>query len=128
MNVENILKVADAIEQHSIPDLGFNMGGFVSTSRPDLSNHGCGTTACIAGWTVAVICGQTLLPRWQGDIEHDAIEALSIDEDVADALFFPSNEEQNLDVRKTPTDAVRTLRHLAATGEVNWDLPEPIPA
>ena len=58
MNRENVLRVADAIEQLSIPDLGFNMMAFIIRSEEggadlsdiDMTGRNCGTVACIGGW------------------------------------------------------------------------------
>lgn len=113
VNAENILKVADAIEQHSIPDLGFNMGVVHGNANPglrDLSGHNCGTVACIAGWTHQVFKtgGHTISP---------AGYVLGLNEQESEALFLP---EGWADDEIGPQQAVRTLRHLAATGEVDW--------
>ena len=111
MNVENILKVADAIEQHSIPDLGFNMSVWKEAASPwrrDMSGHNCRTVACIAGWTVA------LFP------DDDAADALGMDDDRADLLFYPRGW---INGSAFPSSrAVAVLRHLAATGEVDWSI------
>ncbi len=124
MNVENILRVADAIEQHSIPDLGFNMGSFVSDSRQDRSHFDCGTTACIAGWACAVVGGYHLNINDQEWIEEQAREILDLSFLEADDLFIPTNHHAMVDDRILPDQAVRTLRRLAKTGVVDWDLPE----
>jgi len=46
MNTDRILAVADAIEQHTIPELGFNMR-FFTVRR---GNHLAAT--CVVDWTV----------------------------------------------------------------------------
>lgn len=112
MNAENILKVAKAIEQHSIPDLGFNMGVVCGKARydlPDLSGHNCGTVACVAGWTNKVF-NTPASAAAAGDI-------LGLSDDVSELLFLPEGWTEN-DIK--PDQAVRTLRHLAETGEVDW--------
>ncbi len=116
MNVENILKVANAIEQHSIPELGFNMFQWYGddTFHRDISGHGCGTVACIGGWAGQVLLGNS------NCTSQDLLDPLGIDKKQASALFF--DWDTTIDV--TPAQAVRTLRHLAATGAVNWNPPE----
>lgn len=124
MNVENILKVADAIEQHSIPGLGFNMldwRGPADRVVCDKSGHNCGTVACIGGWTEAIF------PKDEHGRAVPAGETLDLDEDQRGRLFFMYGTRRSLGSVKSD-HAVRTLRHLAATGEVNWDLPEPAAA
>lgn len=119
MNRENILKVADAIEQHSIPDLGFNMSDVVFTyshGHFDKSGHDCNTVACIAGWAKAASLGH----KPGNDTRIDDVEIwLGIDDVQAAELFMPDDWEYG---GYTPAQAVRTLRHLAETGEVRWDL------
>ena len=115
MNVENILKVAEAIEQHSIADLGFNMSivtGPVRPDRLDMSGHNCGTVACIAGWTNAVF--KNASPHTPAAAGYLGLEA-----DQADELFCP---EGWMDGDIKPEQAVRTLRHLAVSGEVDWSV------
>jgi len=66
MNRENILRVADAIEQHSIPDLGFNMNqmlGEAAPHNPDQTGRSCGTVACIAGWAAYLYADAMLAER-----------------------------------------------------------------
>lgn len=112
MNVENILKVADAIENHEIADLGFNMAVIKAPSRnevPDMSGHDCGTVACIAGWT------HTLFPAHSGDAGF----SLGLADDVAESLFLPSGWLSNT---ITPQKAAKVLRNLTETGVVNWDV------
>lgn len=117
MNVENILKVADAIEQHTIADLGFNMGLWAarsSRSFPDRSGHNCGTVACIGGWTDRVI-----------GTEGSAADRLGLDYEEADALFCPPGWSGG---EISQLQAVAVLRHLAATGKVDWTVGAPEPS
>lgn len=126
MNRENILKVADAIEQHSIPDLGFNMADFLGTYE-DRTGHGCGTTACIAGWGHAIIHG-----TYDAEftyVDPDEIAGwLGISHVPACNLFYADNHPLNARDSSgrswfdeiTPKTAVSVLRHLAETGEVDW--------
>lgn len=134
MNVENILKVADAIEKHEIAWLGFNMrswyadrdDGFTGFEYDDLSGHKCGTVACIAGWATAVEVGELVLIK---ELENSRLEGrkltsiplvsepedfLGLDNHQAGQLFHGAR------VDTTAAHAVRALRHLAATGKVDW--------
>lgn len=125
MKVENILRVADAIERHEISWLGFNMRFFqADTHNPeslgieDKSGHSCGTVACIAGWTNAVRTGA----RTSGnEIEpEDEGDWLGLSELDWDALFYPKNMKMDSWADITQQQAVITLRHLAKTGDVDW--------
>lgn len=133
MNVENILKVADAIENHKIPWLGFNMEDYVSTDLDDKSGHNCGTVACIAGWAAAVNNLESKVPPnpnrtrrgeilggdivWAEESVQVGAEFMGLDYGQYEELFHPSEcNWETID----PEKAVRTLRHLAATGEVDW--------
>jgi len=122
MNRENILAVADAIEKHSIPDLGFNMGNYVTTagsSVTDNSGYGCGTVACIAGWCKAVRDGKAPQPVWVDDFNWEKQASwlgLSVGEGERLFIYYPGHGN---DIQ--PSQAVSVLRHLAETGEVDWD-------
>ena len=125
MNRENILKVADAIEQHSIPDLGFNMdwleteriyrlSGHREIVRKDNTGRDCGTIACIAGWA----CRLAGVPANFGS----ARKFLGIPENLRDPLFYAHGsavQDRLEDIQ--PQTAVAVLRHLAETGEVDWN-------
>lgn len=125
VNAENILKVADAIEVHAVPGLGFNMD-FLYTSGQEaagadlLGVENCGTVACIAGWAGIVIEGKASF--------RIAREAFGLSESDALRLFYATNHpdartgEYGPLFRIQPDQAVRTLRHLAATGEVSWEV------
>lgn len=141
MNTANILAVADAIEQHTIPWLGFNLGPFFSIAAEtregddvpvDRSGHNCGTVACIAGHAMILKHGVTNEPRsaaeadklLKGDFLAEAAKFFELEygsdtEDRAGDLFFAKSASRYRD--EIPADqAVRTLRHLAATGTVDW--------
>ena len=112
MDKENILKVADAIEQHSIPGLGFNMNVLHFQYHEDKSGYGCGTCACIAGWACAI--GNITPPSFEA-----AANFLGLDiNNEGDELFWAG--DFNLGRIELP-QAVAALRHLAATGEVDWE-------
>ena len=119
MNVENILAVAQAIEDaakpEAKPDFGFNMaciGGEATERRPDRTGHNCDTVACIAGWAIHLFPGSGVA------------EALGISDSnrQLDNLIMPPNGR---DGRYTVENAVAVLRHLAATGVVDWTVGAP---
>ncbi len=120
MNKRNILKVAKAIEQHSKRTLGFNMSLYFSDGLPDKSGHHCRTTACVAGWTIAVA-----KPRkrrvWYNRLVDDASEFLGLDLGTAEDLFLVGESRQML-ASVLPFEAVAVLRHLAKTGRVDWSI------
>lgn len=126
MNRENILKVADAIAQHSIPNLGFNMAWIYAEANlynPDQSGTNCGTTACIAGWAYAVEHGGRI-PDLPEEVEIKAADAASkfmgLPPRKSDDLFYPFGHKERLAIE--PSQAVAVLRHLAETGEVDWSI------
>lgn len=122
VNAQNILKVADAIEQHTIADLGFNMvmwRQFARDDAPDMSGHNCGTTACVAGWACAVLLNDLEAVDALGMTEMGR-DFFGLDHDQSFELFIAQGRAES-DMADVPQDqAIRTLRHLAATGEVDW--------
>lgn len=116
MNKQKILDLADFIE--NLPPKQFNMAVYGVA-------HECGTIACIAGWA-AVLEGATvdkhesfhILGEWIGAHKF-AAKALGINEKTSLDLFTPIDEHESLsDITKE--QAVKTLRKLAETGEVDW--------
>lgn len=132
MNAENVNAVADAIEQHKIEGLGFNMSAFVQEvggGIKDHSGHPCDTVACIAGWAAAVAKSQgpdqLMAMDWDPHeaIDREASTFLGIDVDQEHELFF-EGPQNTFFSRVLPEQAVKVLRHLAATGEVDWSVAE----
>lgn len=128
MNKERILDVANMIEQHTRPWLGFNMSFVVSRAdtgwyrRDDHRGDTCTTIACIAGH--ALICMGKAVENDFATVSqtHDAATWLGLDNVEASKLFFAIDSafEHDLTVI-TPEHAVTVLRHFAETGEVDWD-------
>ena len=135
MNTANILAVADAIEQHTIPWLGFNMGPFFSPAEErvygsiDQSGHDCGTVACIAGHAAVLMCGVKVEPQstaeadevFDGVFLREAAGWLGLahgSEKTKDLFFAYSSGCDRCSI--SADQAVRTLRHLVATGNVDW--------
>jgi hypothetical protein len=126
VNAENALKVADAIEKRTVPHLGFNMNYMIAAANNDFAKDGlnvdnCDTVACIAGWT-NVLGGK----RWSATYSF-AGDYLGLRPEQHDQLFYASNhpdadegDEYGPLTEISPEQAVRTLRHLAETGEVDW--------
>lgn len=111
MNVPEILAVADPIEVQPrathINDPGFSLGWY---------KHSCGTPCCIAGFTVGDKCATYV----EEEIHDEAVEKLGLTDDQARKLFFGLGPEGIYD--PTPKHAAAVLRHLAATGEVDWSI------
>ncbi|MDB5531558.1 MAG: hypothetical protein JWR51_4661 [Devosia sp.] len=130
MNKENILKVADAIEQHSIPDLGFNMHNWTYAADSvvtDHSGHNCRTVACIAGWAARVATGHMIRDSYSEEVAAEFFGMDGENDDPA-ALFSPRNIDSDLWRSIDQQQAVLTLRHLAETGEVDWSVGAPVEA
>lgn len=117
----NLIKVRDHIA--SLPPGRFNMRYLFKDRRGERWSdeaphaqlvHPCGTAACIAGWTLALFA-----PNKRGGDADDAQTLLGLDEYQADELFLPQGYRNSR--RYTQARAVRTLDHLIATGEVDWD-------
>lgn len=124
---------------------GFNMRYYHENAYGEDVNvgHECGTVACLAGWTAEHLSlkGDRVLklPRTKDSIKnygpglhwmtghHElAQEILGLTEDEADRLFTPMDYDSNpeLDLvawdRVKPAQAVKVLKHLRDTGEVDW--------
>ena len=151
MNVERIIELADHIDRSTVPGLGFNLAAWVynrnvnsSIGLPDHSGHGCGTTACIAGWAVALYgaAGEVLNPTDQdvldgglrrvstartafrksgGSYRERGQQLLGLSELQACDLFGLNGTPQRND-NVTKEQAVATLLHLAKTGKVDWQV------
>lgn len=132
MNVENILRIADAIERQSKFDkslLGFNMSSFVADfveddpDYIDVSRHECETVACIAGWAVLVgepaINAEKLKRMNVNEVVERAQKWLGLGEFEVRFLFYAHNAGCALHQIDAEW-AVRVLRKLAASGEVDW--------
>lgn len=129
MNKANILKVADAIEQHSIKWLGFNMSAWFDDEprenmHEDKTGHNCGTVACIGGWTAAVLLNRKTengASKAVSRVSEDRLwKFLGLEERVAQKLFLPNSKVSGPWRNITPRQAVRVLKYLAETGKVDW--------
>jgi hypothetical protein len=92
----------------------------------DNSGHDCGTVACIAGHAVLIDHNVNAEPTYEEAQKlmntaflGEARQILGLDYDTAYELFFA--REAPISRHRIKSDqAVRTLRHLAETGEVDW--------
>lgn len=121
---DRILEIADIIEQNEpeVTDVGFDMDLWVAKNSPDHNNHTCGTTMCIAGWSLARYgtSGRATkmdlrrVHAFDGNWYDVGASILGLSFNDADELFNP------LEAHVDPVWAAETLRHLAETGEVDW--------
>ena len=112
MDREHVLAVADAVEKS------------VTYDQDRFWFERCGAPACIAGHAVALSGGQhaVMCGERKSDIGRrtfvTAQAYLEISHDTAITLFI-------CDGLRDPEDkhqAARTLRHLAETGEIDWEV------
>jgi hypothetical protein len=126
MNKERILELADVIERHAIPDLGFNMVTYGSRADTplyqDIDGHSCGTVGCIAGWAYVYFGGKDLHDLVRSHhVSGIAAHHLGLDWEQEHDLFRPEGYSEAPEMYP-PAKAVAVLRNLAETGTVNWEL------
>lgn len=121
--------------EHGRINIGFNMADYVTPNVlrmrpiPDRSGRGCGTVACVGGWTMMLIGPDSRARRRPLDvadlaeaaIRHNLIDhvatAFGISDDMAQALCAPECPDWS----GIPAQhVVRVLNHLADTGTVDW--------
>ena len=134
MNRENLLRVADAIERSTIPDVGFNMRYYIDVEedyaagdlfRPrDWSGHPCRTTACIAGHAYLVKHGEICDHASSEVVYVEARAFLGLTKDEAQRLFIGRPRDIKFGNVSSP-QAARTLRHAAEHGVINWNAANP---
>lgn len=126
MNKDRILALADLIEKQphtvSLHGSGFCMNYVL---------HSCGTPSCIAGWAAWEEEGRpkaVSTPDTGWSLECKAQKYLGLAtsveaelSDIAYSLFYPEGDRVDLYDNITPAQAAACLRHLAETGEVDWD-------
>ena len=143
MNVERINQLADDLDkvqavnasQFNMSNWGYAMfegiSAFDSMESPTISTDDlirqCGSAGCLAGWT-ALLYGQ---PLNANNPQVFASQYLELNEVVTDELFTPKehNEDEDDDANFgsliygdiTAGRAAKVLRHLAATGDVDWN-------
>lgn len=117
MNVENIKKVRDYIA--ALPRARFDMRNWASGQERVAGEilHSCGTAACIAGWTNAL-----LAPKAAPWGVKTAARHLGLASRAAERLFMPQDIDADDWGDITTAHAVAVLDHLMATGSVSWTI------
>lgn len=120
MNKTNVLALAAAIEADTIPHISFSLNFWLEPAanmadHDDYDTTSCGTVACIAGYGHLVSGGT--LADWNGSPPVAAWLDLTVSE--ATHLFTPALDRAYSTV--TREQAGKVLRHLAETGEVDWE-------
>lgn len=106
LRVDRILMLADEIEK---PTKGWDLDMSIL-----YQHRSCGTSACIAGHALLMFDPKAI---FIGDAEP----ILGLDAARANALFKPKNwDHPKYNNRRR---AARVLRHLATTGNVDWNIP-----
>lgn len=141
MNIERLTAIAEWLE-NGAPHVRFDMSkGFAIEVDPNDVTNVCGTSCCLAGAAVQFFDApkektEELLTEvkdnedleddnyfveyeWE-NIFNEAMQLLGLDHETAYALFRPDNGYGGLDRFNDPAWAARTIRHLIATGEVDW--------
>lgn len=133
VNKENIRIVKEAIAHQSLTEtdgVAYDQGAWKGRSQRTINGHSCGTRACIAGWTVALLDPNlwNRIPNDRGignnergigsgyGIRERAMKLLGLDERQA-TILFQGRGNRDWDV----CAAAYTLDHLEKTGEVSWD-------
>ena len=98
MNTERMMMLADLLD--SLPEEKFELAYWVNDRRQeedapnyvDLSVYDCDTTACIAGWAVALKNDLAVDNLYCGDVETQAGEYLDLTMNEAKRLFYYGTE------------------------------------
>ena len=127
MNKTKIRKVAVALLNGTLATrkrgekIGFNLAPFYYKSEGEMvhidrTGHGCGSTACIAGWAHFLEGGRA---KNASTISMHAREILGLDIERAEQLFAPMDINRSA---VTPQQAAFVLFNLAETGKVDWSI------
>ena len=103
------------------PDKGFNMYhvGFSSVKKGGYSQHGCGTAACIIGWTHAIIDDFGSAQQSFGMVGMDAEwEALTVPSNIHGTAIYCSISQPE---KFTIETAISVLQILRDEGIVDWN-------
>lgn len=141
MNVENILRIAEAMETKIVDAEGlpiqFDMNSWAAVEyswEDDVESEYqvCGSVACIAGHVVAVLDPESYLSYSRGNhqfsIHAAARDLLDIPTKLSRDLFTPASQfDSGMHVivnpyQATPEQAAKVLRNLAKTGKVDWSV------
>ena len=119
MNIERLEQLATAIEQEA-DGIKLNMNYWYSEAEPDYpaydwSNTPCGTIACIGGMADHLFSAK-------GPNEtttEETAKNLGLTDRQANMLFFGYSDAF---LPVSPAGAAKVIRHLIATGEVDWTI------
>ncbi len=128
VNTENVMALAAFLEElpeHS--DRHFDMNCWLVEDHhgdTEFGTDGCDTAGCIAGWAY-VLAKEAGMPEANfpngalpSEIRFTATMFLGLGWSQSRALFLPDV----VDLSKVSVeDAIKVLRHLADTGEVDWE-------
>jgi hypothetical protein len=99
-----------------------SMGSYVGEINPDSNKHGCGTSACIAGFSQMVSAPPEF--EFGSRIVHPEIEGpkFGLNQDDADELFLGMNN-RNVSLHQiTNSMAIAALQDVRETGRfTGWD-------
>lgn len=116
MNIERLKILADVVEG-GLPEITFNMQEW-------LSEGGCGTVACIAGFAWMVMPQAEMEAIDAEGVSDIAAAWLGLDEETANALFVPISEKDVFSwmsyAQISRGMAARSIRILVETGKVDW--------
>ena len=112
MNAEKVRELADFIERRT--DLEFDQ------RMPEIPE--CNSAGCITGFAVMLWGSNESDLTFSNSLKRE----LALDVDRLCKLFNPQGSSMDTGITDngyiTRAQAVRTLRHLADTGEVRWDV------
>lgn len=118
LNVKRLNELADLIE--NLPHVDYdNEECYMTDSgktygfNMDLYTHACGSPACIAGWAEHLYKEEAGMALGLYDPERRRY----VVREPCRRLFYPKLENYE---KITPEHAAFTLRHLAKTGEIDW--------
>ncbi len=124
LNIERLTLLRDTIQ--SLDPSRFTMADWVlNTNFPQDLVHNCNTAGCIGGWAEGLF-----FPKDSNVHPLEVAEALGLDTDQKEILFFPLREDlpgsANISTI-TQAEAVETLGRLISTGNVDWSHVNPNP-
>lgn len=117
--LEYVAKWLEAGAPHTPEGQGFNMDEWMRHSEEDFyavdyQGHACGTAMCIGG-ALEQFFGL-------GADKEVGLEVSDGEWTLADQLFYPWDHFSRAIDYNDPLLAAKVIRHLIATGEVNWEI------
>lgn len=125
MNTKNILAMAELLQSPerlaARRGVGFNMGYYRPRPFEDLSGTDCGTSACLAWWTVAELGAEHELKQLRAfALPKRAAELLGLPEEISKQLFGGNLSPETLQSVKLET-VIKALQTVAVGEELGWD-------